>query len=86
LKKDNFPAWARSRRITELVEAASGLVAQGRRVVLITHIGSVADRIKDVSYIEPDGTGGSKARWLTEEERYELGADLDLAEVGTGES
>ena len=51
------------------------------RVVLITHIGSVADHIRDVLYIEPDGQGGSKTRWLNEEERYELGADLDLTEV-----
>ena len=59
-------------------------VENGRRVVLITHIGSVADRIKDVLYIEPDGHGGSKTRWLNEEERYELGADLDLTEVAGG--
>lgn len=167
LKKDNFPAWARDRRIAELVEVASQLlgtmtggryrfdshlricdevagavrsattlsggekfeaalalalgvaeiagrsgirfdtlfldegfsgldqqnldraldaieteVEQGRRVVLITHIGAVADRIRDVLYVEPDGTGGSKTRWLGEEERFELGADLDVTDAG----
>lgn len=29
--------------------------------------------------IEFDGTGGSRVRWLDEEECIELGADLDLA-------
>jgi exonuclease SbcC len=61
------------------LDALEREVEQGRRIVLITHIGAVADRIKDVLYIEPDGVGGSKARWLNEEERFELGADLDLA-------
>jgi hypothetical protein len=31
------------------------------------------------SCIELDGTGGSRVRWLDEEERFELGADHDLA-------
>jgi exonuclease SbcC len=66
------------------LDALDTEVEHGRRVVLITHIGSVADRIKDVLYIEPDGQGGSKARWLNEEERYELGADLDLTEAAGG--
>ncbi len=169
LKKDNFPAWARDRRIAELVDVASQLlgamtggryrfdnhlricdevagavrsattlsggekfeaalalalgvaeiagrsgirfdtlfldegfagldqpnldraldaieaeVQQGRRVMLITHIGAVADRIRDVLFVEPDGSGGSILRWLDEEERFELGADLDLAEAEGG--
>jgi exonuclease SbcC len=54
-------------------------VEAGRCIVLITHIGAVADRIQDVLYVGPDGLGGSKIRWLNEDERYELGADLDLA-------
>jgi exonuclease SbcC len=66
------------------LDALETEVENGRRVVLITHMGSVADRIKDVLYIEPDGQGGSKTRWLNEEERYELGADLDLTEVAGG--
>ena len=56
-------------------------VEEGRRVVLITHIGAVADRIRDALFIEPDGMGGSRARWLDEEERFELGADLDVADA-----
>jgi exonuclease SbcC len=66
------------------LDALDTEVENGRRVVLITHIGSVADRIKDVLYIEPDGQGGSRTKWLNEEERYELGADLDLTEVRGG--
>ncbi len=54
-------------------------VAAGRRIVLITHIGSVADRIQDVLLVQPDGAGGSTTKWLDEEERFELGADLDIA-------
>lgn len=59
-------------------------VEQGRRVVLITQIGAVADRIRDVFFIEPDGMGGSRERWLDEEERFEFGADLDLADAAAG--
>jgi exonuclease SbcC len=66
------------------LDAIEAEVAQGRRVVLITHIGAVADRIRDVLYVEPDGTGGSKTRWLDEDERFELGADLDLAGAAGG--
>jgi exonuclease SbcC len=167
LKKDQFPAWARDQRITELVQSSSDLLSQmtggryrfdphlrisdeiagvvrsastlsggekfeaalalalgvaeiagrsgirfdtlfldegfagldqanldraldaleteveaGRCIVLITHIGAVADRIKDVLLVESDGSGGSKTRWLNEEERFELGADLDLVSIG----
>jgi hypothetical protein len=39
----------------------------------------VADRIRDVLLVQPDGHGGSTMKWLNEEERFELGADLDLA-------
>ncbi len=64
------------------LDALEDEVEQGRRVVLITHIGAVADRIRDVLFVEPDGMGGSKTRWLDEEERFELGADLDLTDAG----
>jgi exonuclease SbcC len=64
------------------LDALESEVEAGRCIVLITHIGAVADRIKDVLLVEPDGSGGSKTRWLNEEERYELGADLDLVSVG----
>lgn len=59
-------------------------VGQGRRVVLITHIGAVVDRILDVLFIDPDGMGGSRARWLDQEERFDLGADLHLADAAAG--
>ncbi len=65
--------------LNRALDALETEVAAGRCIVLITHIGSVADRIQDVLLIEPDGYGGSNARWLNEEERFELGADLDLA-------
>ena len=60
-------------------DALEGEVEAGRSIVLITHIGSVADRIQNVLLIQPDGAGGSTTKWLDEEERFELGADLDLA-------
>jgi exonuclease SbcC len=65
--------------LNRALDALESQVEAGRCIVLITHIGSVADRIKDVLLIEPDGAGGSTTRWLNEEERFELGADLDLA-------
>jgi exonuclease SbcC len=65
--------------LNRALDALENQVEAGRCIVLITHIGSVADRIKDVLLIEPDGAGGSTTRWLNEEERFELGADLDLA-------
>jgi exonuclease SbcC len=65
--------------LNRALDALENQVEAGRCIVLITHIGSVADRIKDVLLIEPDGVGGSTTRWLNEEERFELGADLDLA-------
>ena len=54
-------------------------VQAGRSIVLITHIGSVADRIPDVLLVRPDAAGGSTMNWLNDDERFELGADLDLA-------
>ena len=65
--------------LNRALDALESEVEAGRCIVLITHIGSVADRIKDVLLIEPDDSGGSSTRWLNEEERFELGADLDLA-------
>jgi exonuclease SbcC len=65
--------------LNRALDALENQVEAGRCIVLITHIGSVADRIKDVLLIEPDGAGGSTTRWLNEDERFELGADLDLA-------
>jgi hypothetical protein len=43
----------------------------------------VAERIRDVLLVQSDGVGGSHTKWLDENERFELGADLDLAEVST---
>ena len=65
--------------LNRTIDALESQVEAGRCIVLITHIGSVADRIQDVLLVQPDGVGGSTMRWLNEEERYELGADLDLA-------
>ncbi len=65
--------------LNRALDALESEVEAGRCIVLITHIGSVADRIQDVLLIEPDGLGGSHAKWLNEEERFELGADLDVA-------
>ena len=53
-------------------------VAAGRTIVLITHIGAVAQRVEDVFLVEPDGAGGCRTAWLDDAQRYELGADLDL--------
>ena len=58
------------------LDALEREVAAGRNIVLITHIGSVADRIQDVLLIQPDGAGGSTTKWLDEDERFELGSDL----------
>jgi exonuclease SbcC len=65
--------------LNRALDALENEVAAGRRIVLITHIGSVADRIPDVLLIQPDGAGGSTTKWLDEDERFELGADLDIA-------
>jgi exonuclease SbcC len=65
--------------LNRALDALEREVEAGRNIVVITHIGAVADRIDDVLLIQPDGTGGSKTKWLDEDERFELGADLDLA-------
>jgi DNA repair protein SbcC/Rad50 len=65
--------------LNRALDALENEVEAGRCIVLITHIGSVADRIQDVLLVQPDGVGGSTMRWLNDEERFELGADLDLA-------
>jgi DNA repair protein SbcC/Rad50 len=65
--------------LNRALDALEREVAAGRNILLITHIGSVADRIQDVLLIQPDGFGGSTVKWLDEDERFELGADLDLA-------
>jgi exonuclease SbcC len=65
--------------LNRALDALEREVETGRSIVLITHIGAVADRIQDVLLIQPDGAGGSTTRWLDEDERFELGADLDLA-------
>lgn len=65
--------------LNRALDALEAEVAAGRSIILITHIGAVADRIHDVLLIQPDGAGGSATRWLNEDERFELGADLDLA-------
>jgi exonuclease SbcC len=65
--------------LNRALDALENEVEAGRCIVLITHIGSVADRIQDVLLVQPDGAGGSTMKWLNEEERFELGADLDLA-------
>jgi exonuclease SbcC len=67
--------------LSRAIDALEAQVDAGRSIVLITHIGTVADRIRDVLLVEPDGTGGSSTRWLNDDERYELGADLDLVEA-----
>jgi exonuclease SbcC len=64
--------------LNRALDALENEVESGRCIVLITHIGSVADRIQDVLLVQPDGSGGSTMKWLNEEERFELGADLDL--------
>lgn len=61
------------------LDALETEVDAGRCIVLITHIGAVAERIRDVLYVSSDGLGTSAIRWLNEDERSELGADLDLA-------
>ena len=53
--------------------------AKGWRAVFTTHIGTAADQGRATFYVEPHGIDGSRVRWLNEEERFELGADLDLA-------
>lgn len=65
--------------LNRTIDALESQVEAGRCIVLITHIGSVADRIQDVLLVQPDGMGGSSLKWLNEEERFELGADLDIA-------
>ncbi len=65
--------------LNRALDALEREIESGRSIVLITHIGAVADRIQDVLLIQPDGAGGSKTKWLDEDERFELGADLDLA-------
>ena len=65
--------------LNRALDALEGEVEAGRSIVIITHIGAVADRIQDVLLIQPDGAGGSTTKWLDEDERFELGADLDLA-------
>jgi exonuclease SbcC len=65
--------------LNRTIDALESQVEAGRCIVLITHIGSVADRIQDVLLVQPDGIGGSTLTWLNEEERFELGADLDMA-------
>jgi exonuclease SbcC len=65
--------------LNRALDALEREVATGRSIVLITHISAVADRIQDVLLIQPDGAGGSTLKWLDEDERFQLGADLDLA-------
>jgi len=67
--------------LNRALDAIEREVEAGRCIVVITHIGAVADRIRDVLLISPDGVGGSSARWLDDDERSELGADLDLTSV-----
>lgn len=65
--------------LNRALDALEREVATGRSIVLITHISAVAERVPDVLLIQPDGAGGSTLKWLDEDERYQLGADLDLA-------
>ncbi len=65
--------------LNRTIDALESQVEAGRCIVLITHIGSVADRIRDVLLVQDDGVKGSTLKWLNEEERFELGADLDIA-------
>jgi exonuclease SbcC len=65
--------------LNRALDAIDTQVAAGHSIVLITHIGAVADRIPDVLYVTPDEFGGCSAEWLNEEQRFGLGADLDLA-------
>jgi exonuclease SbcC len=65
--------------LNRALDALEREVATGRSIILITHISAVAERIQDVLLIEPDGAGGSTTKWLDQDERFQLGADLDLA-------
>lgn len=67
-----------SRSLHLALDAIDAEVTAGRSIVLITHIGAVAQRVEDVFLVEPDGVGGCRTSWLDDAQRYELGADLDL--------
>ena len=51
-------------------------------VGVITHVREVAERIGHVLRVERSAAGGSRARWLTDDERTALAEGTGLANLG----
>jgi hypothetical protein len=68
-----------TKRLDCALDSLDSEAAKMWRTVFTTQIGTAADQGRAAFYVEPHGIDGSRVRWLDEEERFELGADLDLA-------